>query len=81
MPPYKKAKLGGVYEYFKEMDSWVCQININKDDGEEKKICGNIITKGKIRFTESKVTSDPDPYQSQDPDPDPHQNDTDPKHC
>ena len=24
---------------------------------------------GKIRFTESKVTSDPDPYQSQDPDP------------
>ena len=30
---------------------------------------------GKIRFTESKVTSDPDP------DPDPHQNDTDPKHC
>ena len=49
-----------------------------------------------IRFTESKVTSDPDPYQSQDPDPssrmrihhhgcgsadpDPHQNDTDPKH-
>ena len=44
MPPYKKAKLGGVYEY----------------------------------FTESKVTSDPDPYQSQDPDP--HQNDMDPKH-
>ena len=82
MPPYKKAKLGGVYEYFKEeMDSWVCQININKDDGEEKKICGNIITKGKIRFTESKVTSDPDLYQSQDPDPVPHQNDTDPKHC
>ena len=24
---------------------------------------------GKIRFTESKVTSDPDPYQSQDSDP------------
>ena len=47
MSPYKKAKLGGVYEYFKEeKDSWVCQININKDDGEEKKICGNIITKG-----------------------------------
>ena len=28
---------------------------------------------GKIRFTESKVTSDPDP--------DPNQNDMDPKHC
>ena len=32
-------------------------------------------------FTESKVTSDPDSYQSQDPDPDPRENDTDPKHC
>ena len=47
MPPYKRPKLGGVYEFFKEeVDSWVCQININKDNGEDKKICGNISTKG-----------------------------------
>ena len=44
-------------------------------------LSGNRELIGKIRFTESKVTSDPDPYQDPDPDPDPNQNDMDPKHC